>query len=112
MLRSRIAVPLIVSLVLAASAFTSAVPPAARAQEPDGPPALGTVVLKDALTGTGPFRPRACPTNRNASDFVEDGFQIRVTGRCTDAATGVVQGITATGLSVANGEIAVDVKVT
>jgi hypothetical protein len=84
----------------------------ALAQDSSDPPALGTVVLQDPLTGTGPFRPRACATGKGGSEFVEQGFRFRVTGRCTETSAIAVVAAGAQGVSAGNGELAVDVKMT
>jgi hypothetical protein len=82
----------------------------AFAQEIPEMPALGAVVLENALTAEGTFRERQCPTSRSSATFGEAGLEMTVTGRCTDTATGAGVGTAATGLTAANGEFSVEVK--
>jgi hypothetical protein len=98
--------------IVGAAAAPGAGRSVALAQESSDPPALGAVVLQDGLAGTGPFRPRACPSGRSASEFVEAGLQVRVNGRCTDANRTAFFVVVANGLTAAHGDVAVEVKVT
>lgn len=111
-MRRAVAVLLVLCVGLLVPASSSAITGSVvLAQDSSDPPALGIVVLQDTLTGTGPFRPRACPTGRSTSEFAEEGYRVRITGRCTDTNTSAFFVSAATGTSAANGEIAIDVKV-
>ena len=98
-----------VSVVVAAP-VASVSPSVAAAQEIPEMPPLGALVVEDALAGTGPFRIRTCPTGRNGMAFVEGGLEIKVTGRCTETATGTVFGVSAAGLTAAHGEFSIEAK--
>lgn len=85
---------------------TEAQPPAL-----DAAPGVGAVIREDALTGPGLVRPNRCPTGRNLTEFVGEGYIFKVTGRCTD---GGMNASISTGqfpnVSVADGEIRMLVK--
>src|SRR5215213_7036365 len=102
--------------VLLAVCLTFSAPPqgsstsVALAQDVPPMPDLGDTVLADPLKATGPFWPGSCPTGRNVSAFVPEGFRLRVTGRCADTATSASMLMASTGLTIADGDVAVDVS--
>ena len=108
LMRSVIVLVLAVSLILAGPALPNS--PSVAAQEIPEMPALGTVVFENPLTSPGPLRLRSCPTGRNSGTFAEGGLEMKVTGRCVEPASGAVMSGWLPGITAANGELSVEVK--
>src|SRR5215213_6661923 len=82
---------------------------AALAQDPP-PPAPGSVVLADSLKEPGLLRPSTCRTGRGGRDFVGEGARFIVTGRCDASQPSSAVGVRVPGLTVADGEVRLEVK--
>jgi hypothetical protein len=48
------------------------------------PPAVGSSVVEDSLTGPGLLQAYTCPSKRNTADFASDGLAFKITGKCSD----------------------------
>ena len=73
-------------------------------------PEIGAVVLENALLTAGPAQAATCPTRRAGRQFGRDGLQLRVAGRCDDA-TGALIGQSFAGVTIPDGEVSVEVRV-
>jgi hypothetical protein len=96
---------LTISFILGAVLLVSA----AAAQ--DNPPDVGVVILDDPLASPGVMPSGACQTGRGSREFVEEGYILKVRGKCSDRA-----GIAATqsfvrGLVFSDGEVRVEFKI-
>jgi hypothetical protein len=76
----------------------------------DGPPEVGPIVAEDALTEPGMLRAGSCPTQRNVLEFVEEGYRMKVRGKCTDASTAAQVSRRIDGLSVPDGEVRLELR--
>lgn len=103
---------LVVGVLAAGHLPVAAAPSIVPSQEIPPPPELGAVVFEDPLTATGAVRAGACPTGRNTAEFVPTGYRLRVTGRCTETAANASQLVYVPGLTIADGEVAVEVSAT
>lgn len=89
--------------------------PLSTAQEPAPPgqtpsDGLGPAVIEDPLTGPGLVQQGTCPTQRADRDFVEQGYLLKVAGRCNAADVFAGVGHRILGLTFADGEIRLDMK--
>ena len=101
------------TVILTVAAIVATVSPATRApvvvaQEATDPPELGASILEDPLAATGAMRATACPTGRNAGEFVPDGFRVKVTGRCVAEHTTAFLRLAVPGLVMRDGEASVE----
>ena len=75
------------------------------------PPAVGDVVLEDSLTARGVLSAGRCSTGRGLAEFVDEGYILKVTGKCREADGSpsiFPPGIP--GLTVPDGEVRLEVK--
>jgi hypothetical protein len=75
------------------------------------PPAVGAGVFQDGLKNDRIFRPGKCPTLSAGGDLVPDGFRLVVVGPCTDDAGVADVSVPARGITVGDGDVAMDFMV-
>jgi hypothetical protein len=88
--------------------------PAAVANDsglPD-PPAVAAGVYADPMTGGKVFPAGVCGTGYGRGDLTPDGLQITVLGQCIYDAPISEVSVTGKGLAIADGDVAMDIKVT
>lgn len=87
--------------------------PAGALRLPGNPPPVGDVILEDSLTGPGVIPGTlSCPSGRNVSEFVGEGYIAKVTGPCTgDSRMAVMPIPPIPNLVVPDGEIHLEMKV-
>jgi hypothetical protein len=78
------------------------------ASEVPAPPAVGVGVFQDGLKNDRIFRPGKCPTLSAGGDLVPDGFRLVVVGPCTDDAGVADVSVPARGITVGDGDVAMD----
>ncbi|MGE3271694.1 MAG: hypothetical protein AB7P40_23280, partial [Chloroflexota bacterium] len=82
---------------------------------PGDPPAVGDVIVEDALAGPGllPGGRPSCPSEKNLSEFVGEGYIIKIHGRCRPENTQAAMNIwpPVSGLVIPDGEIRLEAKV-
>src|SRR5262249_49025880 len=75
------------------------------------PPAVGDLILGDALAAPGVFGPpSACPTGLNRRDFVGEGSILKVTGKCGARSTGASFAQRFVSWTVPDGEVGFELK--
>jgi len=80
------------------------------AEEIPEPPALGAVVLRDALLDGTVIPTGACPTGRSLGETVSEGLRLKVQGRCRSEDSDATVQVLVRGLGTQDGETAVDFK--
>jgi hypothetical protein len=86
--------------------------PSGPLRVPGDPPVVGEVIVKDPLR-TPRVLPGsdACPSGRNLGAFVDEGYLLKIAGRCQDDSMYTGIDVTIPDLVVHNGEIRLDAKV-
>jgi hypothetical protein len=97
-----------IGVVLALLA-TSLSPSVALAQAPT-PPAIGPVVMEESFAEAGLVRPFDCVTGRGGFHYAGEGLRMRLSGRCHDSHPFAITGPLIRGLSLADGEVRIEVK--
>jgi hypothetical protein len=91
--------------------------PSAESQRPaadpaiPAPPAVAAGVFQDALTDSRIFRPGRCPTMWAGGDLVAEGYKLTVVGLCFEDASVADVTVPARGVTVGDGDVALDFKV-
>ncbi|MGE3268215.1 MAG: hypothetical protein AB7P40_05670 [Chloroflexota bacterium] len=75
------------------------------------PPAAGAVVYQQPLTDTAIFRAGRCQTDQAGGGPVGEGFRISVAGRCGEASETAEVALAGRGISLGDGELALEFKV-
>ncbi len=75
------------------------------------PPRVAEPILEDPLTVFGPVTSGTCATGRNNTQFVVDGYRLRVSGRCTETDTGASISSRLERLTVPDGDVRVEMRV-
>jgi len=75
------------------------------------PPPLGEVVFEDPLTRPGIAVSTSCPTGLGATEFVGEGYLLKVHGRCTQPNDAATVGQRFQGLTISDGEVSVEMRV-
>lgn len=102
---------MVVTLLVTLLVVTVMAAPAAVVRAQDPPPAVGTPILEDPLSGPTLILPFVCPNQRAGSSYVGEGLRLVVTGGCNDGDLFAGSGAPLRGLTVADGEVRVEVKV-
>ena len=75
------------------------------------PPELGEAILEDDLIGPGLLLAGPCPTGRDVTEFVGEGFILKVAGRCRDEApTAAIQPPVIVYLDFPDGEVRIEAR--
>jgi 3-keto-disaccharide hydrolase len=69
------------------------------------PPGVAEVLVDEPLTAAGALQSGVCPTQRNDTQFVAQGFQMRVRGKCREENTLAEIRADVRGLTLPDGEI-------
>lgn len=93
---------------LAVAAIDGAEP--ARAPTYHPPPPVGPLAIDDPLSQRGTLWGRRCATQKNAVDFVSDGYRVTLNGKCTPEAQDVGLGEVIRGLAFRDGEVRVELR--
>jgi hypothetical protein len=106
---------ILASYLLAPLALAQDVPregPAVEAQPApiEPPPTPGAPVLEDPLAQPGVLTPRSCPTGRNGTAFVGEGYLFKITGRCSDTSTIAALTVSVANLTIPDGEVRLEFK--
>ncbi|MFN0074390.1 MAG: hypothetical protein ACKVVP_23155, partial [Chloroflexota bacterium] len=96
------------------SALADGDPVRAPVYQPEGqmgpPPAVGALVLEDSLSRAGVLQPSTCPTGRSAGEFVDEGYLLKVRGKCRESDGTANVGVRFPGLMLADGEVRLEMK--
>ncbi len=76
------------------------------------PPAGAGVVFESGLTGADVFAAGSCRTGYAHGENMSEGFKLAVGGRCTDESPDADLAVPGRGITLADGELALDFKVT
>ena len=76
----------------------------------DAPPDVGPVVLEHSLTEPGLLRAFTSPTGRCSGQFANDGYTLTTSGGCQAPNQVAVTNLNIRGLTMADGEVRVDVR--
>lgn len=87
--------------------------PAGALRIPGEPPAVGAVIVEDPLTSPGVIPGGSqCVSGRNRSEFVGEGYIVKVTGRCFDGSKSAAFALPPIpDLDIPDGEIRLEAKV-
>jgi hypothetical protein len=77
---------------------------------PSPPPGAG-VVFESALTGSDVFATGTCRTGLARGENVGEGFRLKVSGRCVDESSDADLAVPGRGITIGDGELALDFKV-
>jgi hypothetical protein len=99
----QLAVAILVLVVLASK------PMAALADDPPTP-AVGAVVLEDALAGPTLFQPFTCQTGHGGWEYVDDGMRISLTGACSEGDGVAAIAVPLRGLTMIDGEVSIQAR--
>ncbi len=105
---------LLCTVTLPAAVAQSTPPPAvpkvpAQSADPP-PPEVGAAVIEDPFSEPEAVRPFDCATGRGGFHYVGEGLRLRLSGRCHDSHPFAITGPLLRGLSVADGEVRIEVK--
>jgi hypothetical protein len=80
---------------------------------PEGPlpPETGAVVVEDSLAQAGLARAGVCASRKGVTKFVDEGWLLETTGRCTETSTSVGIGQRLDGLTLPDGEMRFELRV-
>jgi hypothetical protein len=84
-------------------------PSVAKADDPP-PPAVGATILEDSLSGPTVIPRSRCRVPVDGREFVGEGLRFKLTGRCQEAHTVTALGTRVQGLTVADGEVRLELK--
>lgn len=76
----------------------------------NAPPQPGTAVLEDMLIGPNVVQTGTCLTGRNARQFIQDGYLLKVTGPCSSANPAASIGANVQGVTFPDGEVRVEMR--
>jgi len=98
--------------IVAVALLTLAVacPPVVVMAEDPLPPAVGMTILEDPLSGPTLIQPFSCRSGRAGFDYVGEGLRLTSTGVCNDGDIVAGVGPIIRGLTMADGEIRLEVK--
>jgi hypothetical protein len=98
--------------IVAVALLTLAVayPPSVVMAEDPLPPAVGMTILEDPLSGPTLIQPLTCQSGRAGFSYVGEGLRLKATGVCSDGETVASIGPIIRGLTIADGEIRLEVK--
>lgn len=106
---------LIAATVAALAVLAPLGPVPAAAGSPQGQseaPAVGALVLEEALNAPGLFRAAACPSGRGEARFEPTGFVLRTTGRCEEDVPVAWLRLWAGRVRVVDGDVDIAVRLT
>jgi hypothetical protein len=75
------------------------------------PPGVAAGLFQSPLTGPDVFAPGTCPTGKASGENVGEGFKLTVRGRCVSESSSVNLPVSARGITLWDGDIALDFKV-
>jgi hypothetical protein len=77
---------------------------------PPPPQNAGATLVSDPLTEPGLFRPFQCPTGRGSGAFVDEGYQMKIAGGCSERSTAAEAAWRIPGVQFTDGEIRTEFK--